>query len=139
MEGLFVAKTLQADLEYRMLLPYKKFASVVSRIDQFESILKSDPYHIFEADVIDQHDLKRDLAGFTALRVSPQLRFVYRVLSVSEFKSVAPRKLVQRMRGVGLLSYPYDALVLWIRDTALAYHFMSFNSTRNHIEDSLYV
>lgn len=69
MEGLFVAKTLQVDLEYRMLLPYKKFASVVSRIDQFESILKSDPYHIFEADVIDQHDLKRDLVGFTKIFV----------------------------------------------------------------------
>jgi hypothetical protein len=132
---VFVAQCAYADFELSQLKDDIELGDIALTIERFINILTEDPYHVFEPEY-DQHDLDRDYAGFTALRVSPARRFVYRVLSVNGFKRLAPSKFYKRMVKNGLPVHDPDALVLWIHDTAIDYHLMGPNSARHLIQDS---
>lgn len=132
---VFVAQCAYADFELSQLKGDVELGDLVITVDMFTRILTEDPYHVFDPEY-DQHDLDRDYAGFTALRVSPARRFVYRVLSVKDFKRLVPSKFYKRMVKNGLPVHDPDVLVLWIHDTAIDYHLMGPNSARHLIQDS---
>lgn len=131
----FVAQCAYADFELSQLKSGRRLKEFVSVVDMFTNILSEDPYRVFSAEY-DQHELDRDYAGFIALRVSPIRRFVYRVLSVKDFKRLASSKFYKRMVKNGLPVHDPDALVLWVHDTAIDYHLMGPNSARHLIQDS---
>lgn len=132
---VFVARTGYSDLELHFLESRRGLHHLLSVVDFIVSTLSSDPYYKFSPEY-DQHDLDRDYAGFTALRVNNFYRFVYRVLSVADFKRLAPSKFYKRMVKNGLPVHDPDALVLWIHDTSIDYHLMGPNSARHLIQDS---